>query len=167
MGAVGLSGAALYPHFGSKAGLIKALLSYELDRSKQLFSTPKGQVPVSGLANSLLKLKLVEAVLTRYFDLSFVRDQENGCIMPSLSQEISHQETEVQLLYNQTLQEIKAEIAKLTRRPDLSPGIVSAVFGAVSIARAIKEDDEASAYLKGTTLMILSALNTAKNVGAD
>jgi len=65
------------------------------------------------------------------------------------------------------LQEIKAEIAKLTRRPDLSPGIVSAVFGAVSIARAIKEDDEASAYLKGTTLMILSALNTAKNVGAD
>jgi TetR/AcrR family transcriptional regulator, transcriptional repressor for nem operon len=154
MSAAGLSGAAMYSHFGSKAGLMEALLHLELERSKQLFALAVKDSPRSKSQSQTLNgEKWCKEVLTLYFHLPFVRDTKNGCVLPSLSQE-----TSLQQIYAQVVSEITEIIGHKTGRPELADGILAAAMGAVSMARAVPNDVKAQAILDSVSVMIEAAL---------
>lgn len=159
MSAAGLSGAAMYSHFGSKAGLMEALLHLELERSKQLFSLAVKDSPRSETQSHTLNgEKWCKEVLKLYFHLPFVRDTKNGCVLPSLSQELPRHGESLQQIYSQVVCEITEIIGRKTGRPELANGILALAMGAVSMARAVPNDVKAQEILDSAAKMIVAAL---------
>jgi TetR/AcrR family transcriptional regulator, transcriptional repressor for nem operon len=138
---------------------MEALLHLELERSKQLFALAVKDSPRSKSQSQTLNgEKWCKEVLTLYFHLPFVRDTKNGCVLPSLSQELPRHETSLQQIYAQVVSEITEIIGHKTGRPELADGILAAAMGAVSMARAVPNDVKAQAILDSVSVMIEAAL---------
>jgi TetR/AcrR family transcriptional regulator, transcriptional repressor for nem operon len=160
MAAGGLSGAAMYSHFESKAGLIEAILSSELERSKRLFNLGYEQVSqTEHMGKQNEGVVWCKAVLKVYFNLPFVRDMQNGCILPALGQELLLHEPRLQEIYVLTVSEISNLIGRRTGRPALADGVLTTAMGAVSMARMTSSDERAKNILSSASGLILKALS--------
>lgn len=155
MGSAGLTGAAMYNHFDSKAAMLLELLDAELERSVALFDK-------ADAAGGMSPQAWAAGVLREYLSLAHARNPAQGCALPALSQELARQDGALQAAFGRTLERIIDIIALRTERPDLAPGILAAAVGAVSLARALPNDADAKSMLCGARSLIEEMLATPR-----
>ncbi len=158
MRAEGLTGAAMYSHFDSKAAMLAELLSAELERSAKLFDHPSTAINLKAGATDSEQQHWALSVMHQYLSLAHARDAGSGCAFPSLTQELPRQDDLLREIYEHGVERIVHLIAMRTERPAIAAGIFAMVMGAVSIARALPNDQQAQAVLDSAKSAIAELL---------
>lgn len=140
----GLSAGAVYAHFGSKTGLLDALIERELAASLALFGND-GPLADDALA------KRVAA----YLSLGHVEHPEAGCCLPSLSAEVARADDRVREAFEQAVQRMQARLAALLGDEDRAWSVLAQAVGAVLLARAMHSRPARKALLDGVRRQIL------------
>ena len=128
MSAAGLTNGAFYPHFQSKAELVRESLTSALDdqshRLQDLFAA-------GGL----------EAVLAAYLSAEHRDNPGSGCVSAALLPELARQPPETRSLYASRfltmVQQLAASLPPQTRNPEgVALAIYATLIGALQLARA-------------------------------
>jgi TetR/AcrR family transcriptional regulator, transcriptional repressor for nem operon len=129
MSDAGLTNGAFYPHFHSKAELVRETVAAALEsQSNQL-----GELLVSGG---------LEAVLATYLSKEHRDGPGNGCVSAALLPELARQSSEMRSLYAERLMTLVRQMASSlppqTQDPEgLALGIYATLIGALQLARAV------------------------------
>lgn len=131
MAAAGLTSGALYTHFGSKSGMLEALMEAELQRSSRWFS----------------ECEDASALLDAYLSLAHVEHPEKGCILPALTAEVAHADPSVREHYEAMLLDMKAQLGNRLDSEADAWAILAQLVGAVMLARAMASSATRTALL--------------------
>jgi AcrR family transcriptional regulator len=129
MGEAGLTNGAFYPHFRSKADLVRESLAAALEgQSHQM----RDALAAGGL----------EAVLPIYLSAEHRDNPGTGCASAALLPELARQPAETRELFAEQLAGLIAELAESfppqTRDPEgVALGIYATLVGALQLARAV------------------------------
>lgn len=129
MGEAGLTNGAFYPHFRSKADLVRESLAAALEgQSHQM----RDALAAGGL----------EAVLTIYLSAEHRDNPGTGCASAALLPELARQPAETRELFAEQLVgligELAASFPPQTRDPEgVALGIYATLVGALQLARAV------------------------------
>lgn len=158
MGSEGLTGAAMYSHFESKAVMLQQLLAAELERSLALFdrATTRSNWAEDTIGGA--GRRWAASVMGEYLSLAHARDAGSGCAFPSLTQELPRQDESLRKIYADAAEKIVSKIAVRTGRPEVAAAIFAMAVGGVSIARALPDDSQASAVLESAKRAIAALL---------
>ncbi|NDP40884.1 MAG: TetR/AcrR family transcriptional regulator [Rhodoferax sp.] len=127
--AAGVTTGSLYKHFGGKADLFASLISAELNRTAQMY----GAIDPTDRAGSVKSM-------TAYLSLQHVQHPERGCPLPSLTSEVARADQSVRDAFQQGMQEIHANVKKITGSADDAWTLIAQNVGAVMIARALSDE---------------------------
>lgn len=129
MNDVGLTNGAFYPHFQSKAELVRECVADALvDQSHRL---------QEALASGGL-----EAVLAAYLSAEHRDHPETGCLSAALLPELARQPPETRRLYAERLLKIVRDVSaslppQIQDREGLALGLYATLIGALQLARAV------------------------------
>jgi TetR/AcrR family transcriptional regulator, transcriptional repressor for nem operon len=129
MNDVGLTNGAFYPHFQSKAELVRECVAEALeDQSRRMQET----LTVGGL----------EAVLAAYLSPEHRDHPETGCVSAALLPELARQPPETRGLYAERLLNIVRQMAsslppQIPDREGLVIGLYATLVGTLQLARAV------------------------------
>lgn len=140
---VGLSGGAFYRHFRSKQDFLGAVLSQELVATAQRFLAAQGSI---------------EAALTQYLSLAHVRRAATGCPLPALMADVSRGDRAVRRAFEKGLRRVAEALAQKLDEPAQAMAVLGAAVGAVALARALPDDDDAEVVLASTRDLIMRGL---------
>ncbi len=152
---IGLSGAAFYNHFGSKADFFKAVLEHELECSRELLATPSPLSPEQRL----------QAYFDMYLSLAHVQNPEHGCPLPALSQEVAGADGETKALYEEQVLKTHAAMEECLGDSDAAWAALAQSVGAVLIARAMKTKKSQEKILAGCRAYVAETLKKQKKRG--
>ena len=130
MSDAGLTNGAFYPHFQSKAELVRECVATALeDQSLRL----QDALAAGGL----------EKVLAVYLSREHRDDPGNGCVSAALLPELARQPSETRSLYAERLLAIVRQLAsslpKKTRDPEaVALSVFATLIGALQLARAVE-----------------------------
>jgi TetR/AcrR family transcriptional repressor of nem operon len=130
MSDAGLTNGAFYPHFQSKAELVRECVGAALeDHSRRL----QDALAAGGL----------EKVLAVYLSREHRDDRGNGCVSAALLPELARQPSETRSLYAERLLAIVRQLAsslpKQTKDPEaIALGLYATLIGALQLARAVE-----------------------------
>ena len=127
--AAGVTTGSLYKHFGGKADLFAALISAELQRTAEMY----GDIDPADHG-------AVVKSITAYLSLKHVQNPELGCPLPSLTTEVARADSSVRDAFQQGIQEIHANVEKMTGSTDKAWTLIAQNVGAVMIARALTDE---------------------------
>lgn len=127
--AAGVTTGSLYKHFGGKADLFAALISSELQRTADMY----GDIDPADHG-------AVVKSITAYLSLKHVQNPELGCPLPSLTSEVARADPSVRDAFQQGVQEVHANVKKLTGSADEAWTLIAQNVGAVMIARALSDE---------------------------
>jgi TetR/AcrR family transcriptional repressor of nem operon len=136
MRAAGVTSGTFYSHFSSKAELLKALLSRELESSRQMWAGNREQ-----------DIAAWRAQIGRYLSLTHVSHPEAGCILPALAAEIGRADPATRELFEAELVRGQQGLAELLGRSDPAWAIISLQVGAVLLAGAVAGKETQNAIL--------------------
>jgi AcrR family transcriptional regulator len=136
--AAGVTSGALYAHFGSKAGLLDALVTNEMERSRARWARRPEQSPDAWMAEEL----------ARYLSRAHVDMPEKGCLMPSLAADIARAPEATRRIFEDQLSRAQAEIAERLGDADEAWQFLSRIVGAMVLARAVASVDVQDEILK-------------------
>jgi TetR/AcrR family transcriptional regulator, transcriptional repressor for nem operon len=125
----GVTTGALYKHFGGKADLFAALITAELQRTAAMYG---GVEPTDAAGAAKL--------LAGYLSLQHVKHPEQGCLLPSLTPEISRADDAAQAAYQAGLLEVHAQLQRLTSTSQDAWTLMAQNVGAVMLARALPDE---------------------------
>lgn len=132
MSEAGLTNGAFYPHFQSKAELVRECVGAALeDQSLQLQDT----LAAGGL----------EAVLTVYLSKEHRDHPGNGCISAALLPEVARQPSETRKLYSEHVLNLVRQLAatlppQATDPEGIAFGVYTTLVGALQLSRAVDDD---------------------------
>ena len=130
MSEVGLTNGAFYPHFQSKAQLVRECVAAALDdQSRKL----QDAFAAGGL----------EAVLTLYLSAEHRDHPASGCVSAALLPELARQPSETRKLYAErfqtTVRQMASSLPPETKDPEgVALAIYATLIGALQLARAVK-----------------------------
>ena len=142
----GLTAGAVYAHFGSKTGMLEALIERELAASLALF----------GREGPLSDEELAKRV-AGYLSIGHVEHPEAGCCLPTLTAEIARADEAVREHFEQAVQQMQARLAVLLGDEDRAWSVLSQAVGAVMLARAMSSRKARKTLLDGVKRQILQA----------
>ncbi len=145
--AASLTSGALYKHFSGKAELFASVIEVELQRTAQRFAA----IAPDDRAASL-------RALDTYLSLRHVDHPEQGCPLPSLTAEVARADEPVREAFQAGVQEIHAEVERLTGSSAKAWALIAQTVGAVMIARAMVDEGKRKEVLaaireEGTALL--------------
>lgn len=155
MAEAGLTNGAFYPHFQSKAELVRESLTAALeDQAKQM-----GDALASGG---------LEAALAIYLSTEHRDDPGQGCVSAALLPEVARQPEETRDLYAEHVLALVRQLAKalppLTRDGEgVALGIYATLVGAMQLARAVPSKALSDRILAAAA----DAVRAAFHSGAD
>ncbi|MEW6777523.1 MAG: TetR/AcrR family transcriptional regulator [Bdellovibrionota bacterium] len=149
---IGLSGAAFYNHFGSKADFFKAILEHELECSRAILTTP----------GTLTPEERIKAYLDMYLSLAHVQNPEHGCPLPALSQEVAGADAETKGLYEEEVLRTHAAMEECLGDSNAAWAALAQSVGTVLIARAMKTKKSQEALLSGCRAYVAEMLKKQK-----
>lgn len=132
MSDAGLTNGAFYPHFESKAALIRESLASAIDEQTTQLQ--------AALASGGL-----EAVLETYLSGAHRDDPATGCASAALLPEIARQSIETRELYTQHALGLVAQLAEALppqtgEAQDVVLGVFATLIGALQLARAVSSE---------------------------
>ncbi len=127
--AAGVTTGSLYKHFGGKADFFATVISAELQRTAEMYGAIDPR-------DSVVALKSI----TAYLSLEHVRNPELGCPLPSLTSEVARADPSVRDAFQQGIQEVHANVEKMTGSADKAWTLIAQKVGAVMIARALSDE---------------------------
>jgi AcrR family transcriptional regulator len=148
MEGAGMTSGAFYSHFESKADLLKAVIPYELQLSRDAWQ----HNPHTDLEQWLA------FELDRYLNLRHVRHPEAGCMLPSLGAEIARADDSVRQVFEK---EILSGVALLEQRlgsEELAWAFICQLVGAVMMARAMPTKGGQLAVLESSKRFLSQSL---------
>ena len=133
--AAGATTGAFYSHFGSKAGLMQALVAQEATRSLQAFDgldTPR----------DLFK------AMRRYLSPQHVAHPETGCPVPSLAAEIARTDTAARQPFEDAMLALHQRFSAVLHDDDQAWALMCQAFGGILVARALATPEARDALLR-------------------
>jgi TetR/AcrR family transcriptional repressor of nem operon len=161
MRSAGLTHGAFYGHFASRDALIVEALEYALTQSKARVAAlstdgnKRSQTPLQSIAEAFL-------------DESHVRNPGSGCALCALAGEARHAGPNVRALLTRYLHEFTARIAQATSSGDekAALGIVATIVGAITLARAVDDDELAKSILSSSLALVMAQDGAARQEGS-
>jgi TetR/AcrR family transcriptional repressor of nem operon len=147
--AAGVTSGAFYSNFSGKEDFLKEMINGFL-----------GEPYLSSNAETLEGRKdELKDFLEGYLDVSHCANPEEGCVMPTLSADVSRASKSVRSVYHQKMLRLIDKVSKVTsgtsaKKRKRAWSVVSIMIGAVTIARALPESTEREEVMS-------SALETA------
>jgi TetR/AcrR family transcriptional regulator, transcriptional repressor for nem operon len=156
MRAAGLTHGGFYAHFASRDALLSAAVT---KAGAEIIDLLHGQIDRLGAVGA----SPVRALVETYLSMDHVRDCENGCPLPILCAEMPRQASEVigasrRLIDN--LHRLLLEVLPAGTEPNAAWPIASALVGAVQLARALGDGEQASIVLADTKSNLLARYDT-------
>ncbi len=137
--AAGVTSGAFYNHFSSKEDVLGSVIDANLGRP---FIEPED----GDLASRRERL---DAYLRDYISLAHRGDPGQGCVIPTLSADVARSGLVVRQIYQQRMLEFAGKMAPLMKGPPAERetrawGVLSTMAGAMLIARAMADGDQAA-----------------------
>ena len=143
MSAAGLTAGAFYAHFGSKAGMLEALIAHEMSASLRSFD--------------LHAAESFAVAVEAYLSPAHVEHPERGCVVPALAAEVARAEAPVRETFERHLLQMKDRYAAQVGGDGPAWVILAQLVGAVLLARAMQSSAAREALLDGVRSSILGA----------
>ena len=132
MGEAGLTNGAFYPHFASKAELLRQCLVQSLETQSQQLQK---SLDTGG----------IEAAIAIYLSAAHRDNPENGCASAALLPEIARQPAKTRQAYGEQLQilinQLSASLAQTNKPQSLALGVLATLFGTLQLARAVDDKE--------------------------
>ncbi len=151
MRSAGLTHGAFYGHFASRDALIVEALEYALTQSRARIAARdndagrRSETPLQSIAEAFL-------------DERHVNDPGTGCALCALAGEARHANADVRALLTRYLNELTARVAKAALRggEKSALGIVATIVGAITLARAVDDDELAKSVLSSSLALVMT-----------
>jgi TetR/AcrR family transcriptional repressor of nem operon len=151
MRSAGLTHGAFYGHFASRDALIVEALEYALTQSRARIAArdndagKRSETPLQSIAEAFL-------------DERHVNDPGTGCALCALAGEARHANADVRALLTRYLNELTACVAKAALRggEKSALGIVATIVGAITLARAVDDDELAKSVLSSSLALVMT-----------
>lgn len=127
--AAGGTTGSLYKHFEGKTALFAAVVRAELERMAAMY----GATPADDAQR-------VTRAVTGYLSMQHVNHPEQGCVLPSLTPEVSRADAKVREAFQDGLLEIHRNLERLTGSRDSAWALIAQNVGAVMLARAMTDE---------------------------
>lgn len=129
--AAGVTSGAVYAHFGSKAGLLGAVIVNEMERSRARWArNPERSVET-----------WLQEETARYLSRAHIDHPESGCLMPTLAADVARAAAPTRHVFEDQLKQAHTEIAERLGDTDKAWQFLSQIVGAMVLARAVVSDD--------------------------
>jgi TetR/AcrR family transcriptional regulator, transcriptional repressor for nem operon len=151
MRSAGPTHGAFYGHFASRDALIVEALEYALTQSRARIAArdsdagKRSETPLQSIAEAFL-------------DERHVNDPGTGCALCALAGEARHANADVRALLTRYLNELTARVAKAALRggEKSALGIVATIVGAITLARAVDDDELAKSVLSSSLALVMT-----------
>lgn len=129
--AAGVTSGAVYAHFGSKAGLLDAVIVNEMERSRARWArNPERSREVWAAEEA-----------ARYLCRAHIDHPESGCLMPTLAADVARAAQPTRQVFEDQLRQAQADIAERLGDAEKSWQFLSQIVGAMVLARAVVSED--------------------------
>ncbi|SOC83230.1 transcriptional regulator, TetR family [Ensifer adhaerens] len=129
--AAGVTSGAVYAHFGSKSGLLDAVIVNEMERSRTRWARNPDRTSKTWLAEEA----------ARYLSRAHVHNPERGCLMPTLAADIARAPQATKQVFEDQLLQAQSEIATRLGDGEKSWQFLAQIVGAMMLARAVASED--------------------------
>jgi TetR/AcrR family transcriptional repressor of nem operon len=151
MRSAGLTHGAFYGHFASRDALIVEALEHALDQSAKRMAartTDAKEAAQSPLA----------AIAEPFLSETHAQNPGNGCALCALAGEARHANGDVRALLTRYVQQLASRIAKAVGQEGETAGlgIVATIVGAITLARAVDDDELAKSILASSLALVMS-----------
>jgi|GEM_PF-3454835 len=134
MAAADMQGGSFYYHFPKKEALLSAIITAEVQQSRQ-WLTRNGAASKEKLLHHLLQ----------YVSENHVLHPEDGCVIPSLSNEVARANDDTRTAYAKAVQAFSEDVAHILGEE--SWPVIAMCVGAVTMARAMPKGEARDAIL--------------------
>lgn len=129
--AAGVTSGAVYAHFGSKAGLLDAVIVNEMERSRARWARHPERSKETWLAEEA----------ARYLSRAHIDHPESGCLMPTLAADVARAGEPTRQVFEDRLREAQGDIAGKLGDGTKAWQFLSQIVGAMVLARAVVSED--------------------------
>jgi AcrR family transcriptional regulator len=151
--AAGVTSGAFYSHFSNKEDVLRSVIDANLGRQ---FTDPE-------YADLTTRRERLRAFLRLYISLEHRNGAGEGCVIPSLSADVARAGLKVRTIYQERMVEYIAKLTPLMKGP---PGVrekrawslLSMMAGAMLIARAMPDEDQAAKVIDATLESALESI---------
>jgi TetR/AcrR family transcriptional repressor of nem operon len=151
MRSAGLTHGAFYGHFASRDALIVEALEYALSQSEERMAAraidagKRADTPLQSIAEAFL-------------DERHLKNPGTGCALCALAGEARHASADIRALLTRYLRELTALVAQAASNGDekLALGIVATIVGAITLARAVDDEDLARSILASSLALVMT-----------
>ncbi len=154
MSDAGLTNGAFYPHFGSKAELVRECLVQALEAQSQQLQ--------EALASGGM-----EAAISTYLSAAHRDNPAKGCASAALLPEIARQPLETRQAYTDQLQalvgQLSAALAQAKDPQGVALGVLATLFGTLEMARAVEGKKLSDRILMAGAEAARSLINTPQD----
>jgi TetR/AcrR family transcriptional repressor of nem operon len=151
MRSAGLTHGAFYGHFASRDALIVEALEYALGQSRERMAVREAKAGKrAGTA--------LQSIAEAFLDERHVKNSGNGCALCALAGEARHASPDIRALLTRYLHEFTATVAQATSSGDekAALGIVATIVGAITLARAVDDDELAKSILSSSLALVMA-----------
>ncbi|ASL47877.1 putative HTH-type transcriptional regulator YvdT [Burkholderia sp. AD24] len=149
MHSAGLTHGAFYGHFTSRDALIVEALEHAVSQSEKRIrslangAAKRGETPLQAIAEVFLSER-------------HVKNPGNGCALCALAGEARHANPDVRARLTHYLRKLVSHIAQATAadNADAALGIIATIVGAITLARAVDDEQLAKSLLAASLALI-------------
>jgi TetR/AcrR family transcriptional repressor of nem operon len=153
----GVTSGAFYSNFSGKEALLKEVIDANL--GQPFIDTDSG--------TAAQRRRRLKDYLKMYISGAHRADAANGCVMPALSADVARSSDTVREIYRQRMRELIAKTARVIGgdvgvAESRAWTVVALMVGAVSVARALPEGDEAERVLDAALQQAVAVIDGAQ-----